>query len=163
MKNEIAVLVMPFGENRNMYFRTELQQHVGTLPDGVRLTLFRHRFVERVFHDDDFFAVKVPPINGLRKSWEFHCCMMVSLIVLDRSFRQHLHYEGEADSVVAPKRIAQHLARAYAVDVQDAMQQYPAVRPFLQCEGLEIPPTIETAMRNLRLSGATVDVRLEGI
>ena len=162
MQNEVAILAMPFGENRNIYFRTEFQEHRNNIPGGI-VMFFRHRFIDRVFHDDDFFSTSVPPLNGRRKSWEFQCCMMVSLIVLDRSFRQHLHYEGEADNVVAPKQIAQRFAMQYGVDVQDAMQQYPSVRPFLQFEGLEIPQTLENAMRNLRLSGRTVDVRLEGI
>lgn len=132
------------------------------MPDGRGINAFRHRFLERVVPDDDPKPVIDLPRYGTNKSWEWHGCLMVSVILLDATMKRHLRYEGDLDTVVNPKQIAQRFALQYGVNVDDMMQQYEFVRPILLTPGIEIPTTLESALVNLSMSGKTVDVKLKG-
>jgi len=152
--SEYATIELPFGPNRSIYFRGRM---VERRDPQMGIRFFCYRFDRRLTE----VPLLVP--NKMRHFGPaFNGCVVASCVILDQSFKQHLRYDDAQDIVVAPKQIAQRLAMNYGVDVNDMMQQYPHVRPFLAVEGVDVPLDIQTAIRNLSIKGEAA-VHKEGL
>jgi hypothetical protein len=160
---QTATLSLPFGPHRHLHFQTRYEPYVKRPPGGIAMTMFRHFFIERRVPDDDPAPVLLMPKIGINKSWEWHGCVMASVLILDATMRQHLRYEGDVDNVFAPKQTVQRWASIYDVHPDDMMQQWRFVRPMLLTPGIDVPEDIGTAIRNLAMSDKTIETKREGI
>lgn len=147
-----ALTSLPFGRSRQLHFLAEMHEHeisMGNRP----IRALRAKYIQRMEAPDEPMSMMIDLGPIINRSWEWHGCLTASVGILNETFKQHLRLEGDTSVIVAPKQIAQNIASRYGVEVNDMMQQWGAVRPYLLTHGIDIPNDLGVATRNLAIEG----------